>query len=279
MHTRIVHRLALESDLRAALASELLEVHYQPIVDLDSGRICALEALARWPTQWPPVSPADFIPVAEQTGLIGKLGLQVLHTALNGLADWRAAGLVDGDVRISVNLSGRQLEDPELPVKVGNALQQAGIPAHALVLEITESALMQDPNRMQSMITQLCEAGVGLYLDDYGTGYSSLSALHRYPVDALKIDRSFVTAIIDDSTDGDVIVRSTVALAHSLGLRVVAEGIETPAQLRRLQSFGCEFGQGYLLARPGSRADTELLLKTTLDAPSKVGASATPERA
>jgi EAL domain-containing protein (putative c-di-GMP-specific phosphodiesterase class I) len=261
MHSRVVQRIATESRLRKAIEGSLVGVDYQPIVDLATGRICALEALARWPQQWPPVSPADFIPVAEQTGLIGALGMQVLHTALAALADWRHAGLVDESVRMSVNLSGRQLDDVELPAKVCEELAKAGLTTDALVLEITESTLMQDQDRMQTSIVELCKAGVGLYLDDYGTGYSSLSALHRYPVNALKIDRSFVGAMSDDPGGTDVIVRSTIALAHSLGLSVVAEGIETTSQLRRLQTFGCAYGQGYLFARPLVRADTELMLE------------------
>jgi diguanylate cyclase (GGDEF)-like protein/PAS domain S-box-containing protein len=260
MHRRVVQRIALESDLRKALESSLLTVHYQPIVDLSTGRIRALEALARWPEQWPAVAPVDFIPVAEQTGLVGPLGLHVLGIALEALADWRHRGLVDEHVRISVNVSGRQLEASTLPTTVCEMLGRAGLGADALVLEITESTLMQDPDRMQAMVSKLCHTGIGLYLDDYGTGYSSLSALHRYPVDAIKIDRSFITAMNTDARDGDVIVRSTVALAHNLGLTAVAEGIEDATQLRRLQDIGCEYGQGYLLARPQSRADTETLL-------------------
>jgi diguanylate cyclase (GGDEF)-like protein/PAS domain S-box-containing protein len=261
MHSRVVQRIAIESQLRKAIQGSLVGVDYQPIVDLATGRICALEALARWPQQWPSVSPADFIPVAEQTGLIGALGMQVLHTALAALADWRQAGLVDESVRMSVNLSGRQLDDVELPAKVCEALAEAGLTTDALVLEITESTLMQDQDRMQTSVVELCNAGVGLYLDDYGTGYSSLSALHRYPVNALKIDRSFVGSMSNDPGGTDVIVRSTIALAHSLELSVVAEGIETTSELRRLQTFGCEYGQGYLFARPLMRADTELMLQ------------------
>jgi diguanylate cyclase (GGDEF)-like protein/PAS domain S-box-containing protein len=262
MHSRIVERSALESSLRKAIEDGLLGVHYQPIVDLTTGRICALEALARWPERWAPVAPVDFIPVAEQTGLIGALGMHVLHTALDALADWRHAGLVDESVRMSVNLSGRQLDDVDLPAKVCEGLDHAGLNPDALLLEITESTLMHDPARMQTRVAELCETGVGLYLDDFGTGFSSLAALHHYPVNALKIDRSFVACMSEDPGGTDVIVRSTVALAHNLGLSVVAEGIETASQLQRLRTFGCEYGQGYLLARPLPRADTELMLKT-----------------
>jgi diguanylate cyclase (GGDEF)-like protein/PAS domain S-box-containing protein len=261
MHDRVAKRRALESDLRKAIDGSLLSVHYQPIVELKSGRICALEALARWPETWAYIAPQDFIAVAEQTGLIRPLGLHVLRTALDALAEWRRAGLICEQVRISVNVSGCQLDDADLPQKVRQALSRAAVNADALVLEITESTLMQDPDRMPTMVTKLCETGVGLHLDDYGTGYSSLSALHRYPVQSLKIDRSFIASIDHETWDSDVIVRSTIALAHNLGLSVVAEGIETTPQLRRLQSFGCEYGQGYLFAKPLSHSDTELLLK------------------
>jgi diguanylate cyclase (GGDEF)-like protein/PAS domain S-box-containing protein len=260
MHRRIVDRRERENDLRHAIDESLLGVYYQPIVDLTSGRIRALEALARWPPEWPQVAPVDFIPIAEDTGLIGTLGLHVLRTALNTLAHWRRVGLVAEDVRMSVNVSGHQLDDPGLPGNVRDAIATAGLKADLLLLEITESTLMQDPERTQAMVSKVCETGVGLHLDDYGTGYSSLSALHHYPVDALKIDRSFVASMNEESSGSDVIVRSTVALAHNLGLRVIAEGIEDASQLQRLRTFGCEFGQGYLFSKALSREDTETLL-------------------
>jgi diguanylate cyclase (GGDEF)-like protein/PAS domain S-box-containing protein len=260
MHRRIIARRNRENDLRHAVDESLLGVYYQPIVDLTSGRIRALEALARWPQKWPQVAPADFIPIAEETGLIGALGLHVLRTALNALAHWRHVGLVAEDVRMSVNVSGHQLDDPGLPGNVRDAIATAGLKADLLLLEITESTLMQDPERTQAMVSKVCETGVGLHLDDYGTGYSSLSALHHYPVDALKIDRSFVASMNENSSGSGVIVRSTVTLAHNLGLGVIAEGIEDASQLQRLRTFGCEFGQGYLFSKPLSRKDTEALL-------------------
>jgi diguanylate cyclase (GGDEF)-like protein/PAS domain S-box-containing protein len=261
MHRRVVDRLALENDLRQAIDQSLLRVYYQPIVDLTSGRICAIEALARWPEDWAEVAPFDFIPIAEETGLIGTLGLYVLNTALNTLAAWRNAGLVADHVRMSVNVSGRQLNDPGLPEHVSDAIARARLTANALLLEITESALMHEPERMQAIVSQLCKTGVGLHLDDFGTGHSSLSALHDYPVDALKIDRTFVTAMNRKTRGSEVIVQSTVALAHGLGISVIAEGIEFGSQLRRLRTLGCERGQGYLFSEPLSRQDTERLLK------------------
>jgi diguanylate cyclase (GGDEF)-like protein/PAS domain S-box-containing protein len=260
MHRRVVDRLERENDLRHAVDHSLLEIHYQPIVDLATGRIRALEALARWPTGWPEVSPLDFIPIAEETGVIGPLGLLVLRGALESLSRWRGGGLVGEDVRMSVNVSARQLEDPSLPASVRAAIASAGVEGDALRLEITESTLMQEPERMQQIVNEVCATGAGLHLDDFGTGYSSLAALHRFPVDALKIDRSFVASITGKAGGSDVIVRSTVALAHSLGLHVIAEGIETASQLRRLRTLGCEYGQGFLFGAPLSAADTEALL-------------------
>ena len=260
MHRRVVDRLARENELRQAVEHELLEIYYQPIIDLATGRIRGLEALARWPAGWPEVTPLDFIPIAEETGVIGALGLYVLRTGLETVANWRRAGLVSDEVPLSVNVSGRQLDDPALPTSVRGAIAAAGLPADALRLEITESTLMQEPERMQTIISEVCATGVGLHLDDFGTGYSSLAALHRFPVDALKIDRSFVSSITDNEGSSDVIVRSTVALAHSLGLHVIAEGIEDTTQLRRLRKLGCEYGQGFLFSLPRSAEETQALL-------------------
>jgi EAL domain-containing protein (putative c-di-GMP-specific phosphodiesterase class I) len=162
---------------------------------------------------------------------------------------------------MSVNLSGRQLDDPGLAEQVRAAIEAVKLPAQALKLEITESTLMHELERTQRVFSEVCSTGVGLHLDDFGTGYSSLTALHRFPVDALKIDRSFVATINNAQDGNDVIVRSTVALAHSLGLPVIAEGIECSDQLHRLRSLGCEFGQGYLFSPALSAEDTRSLLE------------------
>ena len=163
---------------------------------------------------------------------------------------------------MSVNLSGRQLDDPGLAEQVRAAIAEACLPAHALKLEITESTLMHEIERTAHVFSEVCGTGVGLHLDDFGTGYSSLTALHRFPVDALKIDRSFVATITEEPVGNDVIVRSTVALAHSLGLPVIAEGIECADQLKHLRSLGCEFGQGYLFSPALSAQDTRVLLES-----------------
>jgi diguanylate cyclase (GGDEF)-like protein/PAS domain S-box-containing protein len=259
MHQRVAHRLRQENDLREVVEQSLLDVHYQPIVELSSGRVHGFEALARWPKGWAPVPPAEFIPVAEETGLIGPLGLQVLGKSLRTLAFWRRSGLIAADVMMSVNVSARQLDDPRFPEDVLAAISAAGVPGHVLRLEITEGTLMREPERMARFVSEVCATGVGLDLDDYGTGYSSLTALREFPVNALKIDRSFIATLTDD-VDSEVIVRSTVALAHSLGLKVIAEGIEHPGQLRRLRSLGCEYGQGYLFSTPGSGSEIAALL-------------------
>jgi diguanylate cyclase (GGDEF)-like protein/PAS domain S-box-containing protein len=261
MHRRVVNRLARETELRQVVECSLLEIHYQPIVDLVSGEICGLEALARWPADRPPVPPMEFIAIAEETGVIGALGQHVMLGALRTLAGWRADGLVSDDVCVSVNLSGRQLDDPGLAEQVLSAIAAVDLPAHSLKLEITESTLVREFERTQHLFSEVCSTGVGLHLDDFGTGYSSLTALHRFPVDALKIDRSFVATITEEN-GSDVIVRSTVALAHSLGLPVIAEGIEDPNQLRQLRSLGCEFGQGYLFSPPLNADDTRALLES-----------------
>jgi diguanylate cyclase (GGDEF)-like protein len=258
MRQRVVDRVTRENDLRLAVENSLLEVHYQPIVELSSGVLYGVEALARWPDHWPEVAPIEFIEIAEETGVIGAIGLQVLRAGLEQFAAWRAAGLVSDEVRLSVNVSGRQLDDPRLPEEIGSAITAAGVPASALRLEITESTLMQEPERIRRIVSEVCASGVGLHLDDFGTGYSSLSALHRLPVDALKIDRSFVTSAAEDG--GDAIIRAIIALALSLGLDVIGEGIERPEHGTRLRGLGCQYGQGFLFSRPLGADEMEALL-------------------
>jgi EAL domain-containing protein (putative c-di-GMP-specific phosphodiesterase class I) len=206
------------------------------------------------------VPPLEFIPIAEETGAIGVLGMHVLRSALVALAGWRADLLVPGDLAVSVNVSARQLDDYGFPDKVRAVLAAAGLPGSALRLEITESTLMQDPERVRGAFAAVCASGTGLHLDDFGTGYSSLTALNKFPVEALKIDRSFVSSLDEPGGGSEAIVRSTVALAHSLGLSVIAEGIETIDQLDRLRTLGCEYGQGDLFSKPLSVPETGLLL-------------------
>ena len=204
--------------------------------------------------------PEAFIPIAEETGLIGPLGLHLLSTALGDLGTWRRAELIAPDVRMSVNVSGRQLESTTFPTDVLGVIAAADIPGNVISLEITESTLMREPDRVSEIVTDICAPGVSVEMDDFGTGYSSLAALHKFPVDALKIDQSFV-ASLGAPGDAEVIVRSILALASSLGLRVVAEGIETPEQLWILRRLGCDFGQGFWISKPLPARDVPSFLR------------------
>ena len=259
MHHHVTNRLKRENDLRRAVEEALLRVHYQPIVDLRTGRIRGFEALARWPETWVTVEPEEFIPVAEDTGLIGPMGLQVLRIAFADLASWRRSGLVAEDVRMSVNVSGRQLDDPNFPRDVLDVIAAADLPADRVSLEITETTFMREPDRISEIVSQVGAPGVGLEMDDFGTGYSSLAALHKFPVNALKIDQSFVAAL-NSKGDGEVIVRSILALANSLGLQVIAEGIERRDQFHRLRELGCDYGQGFYISRPLAASEVESFL-------------------
>jgi diguanylate cyclase (GGDEF)-like protein/PAS domain S-box-containing protein len=259
MHSRVVGQLQLENELRSAIESQTLRVFYQPIVNLESGRLIGCEALARWPAGDSVVLPEDFIPVAEDTGLIGALGRYVLDDACARLTDWRRRAIVAADVPVSVNVSGRQLSERDLPGDVADALDRHGLPPAALRLEITESTILYDPERMQPALEELRRIGVQAQIDDFGTGYSSLTFLHHFPGDTLKIDRSFVASLNDDE-GSEEIVRAIVALAHNLGMHVIAEGIEDPSQAAKLRAIGCEYGQGYLFAAPIDAAGFEELI-------------------
>jgi diguanylate cyclase (GGDEF)-like protein/PAS domain S-box-containing protein len=240
-------RLALVGDLRDAIEGGALTLHYQPQVDLASGRVCGVEALVRWPHPERGLIPPDaFIPLAEQTGLIAPLTNWVLGEAIRQGRAWQRAGLLLG---VSVNLSMWNLHDPALPDRVASLLQEHGLSPAWLRLELTESALMADTDRTMDVLARLSALGVRLGVDDFGSGYSSLAYLKRLPVDELKIDKGFVRALATDATDA-AIVASTVALGHALGLRVVAEGIEDRATWDLLVAQGCDVAQGYYLSRP-----------------------------
>jgi diguanylate cyclase (GGDEF)-like protein len=246
---RAVDRLALEEDLRHGLDAGELSPVYQPIVALDGMRTYAVEALARWThPRRGAVPPTVFIPIAEETGLIAPLGRLMLTRATQQLADWRGGGGAP-DLVMSVNLSPRQLADPHVADRVRELLAARQLPAAALTLEITESALMDDPELAAQTLTQLRNLGVGIAVDDFGTGYSSLSYLRRFPVTGVKIDRTFIESLAQ-SRDDDAIVAGIINLAHTLGLQVVAEGVEKEAQLQTLAELGCDYAQGYLFSRP-----------------------------
>jgi predicted signal transduction protein with EAL and GGDEF domain len=242
-------RLRLESRLRSAVSRlEGFSLHYQQRVDLASGRIVGVEALLRWQDdELGAVSPVDFIPVTEETGLILPLGEWVLRTACAQAQMWLAEGLPP--VKMAVNLSGCQLNDPGLPELVDQILRQTGFAPTSLELEITESMLMESVERNIETMRQLKALGVSLAIDDFGTGYSSLRYLQHFPIDVMKIDRSFVSEIGNCKQDS-AIIRATIALAQSLNLRVVGEGVETAEQFDFLLSHQCHEAQGYLLSRP-----------------------------
>ena len=239
--------LSLLSDIRRAVEADELRVFYQPKISLDSSAACAVEALLRWehPTRGF-IPQSEFIPFAEHTGYIKALTRWVLEESIRQCAAWLAQGLA---LRVSVNISTRDLMTRELPDIVSHLLERYAIPADLICLEITESGFMEDPAHAQRILEQLHDIGVHLSIDDYGTGYSSLSYIARLPVDELKIDRSFVSRMTQDDITS-MIVRSTIELGHSLGLKVVAEGVEDEASFRFLRELGCDLAQGYFMSRP-----------------------------
>ena len=244
MDARIQARRRLELDLRAAIEEEQFEVHYQPLVSVPSGVVSGFEALVRWrhPARGM-VSPAEFIPVAEETGLIAPLGLWVLHRACADAVRW------PDDVKVAVNLSPVQFRDRRLADAVAEALRRSGLPAHRLELEITESLLLQDSEAILSILHELRAQGVRISMDDFGTGYSSLSYLRRFPFDKIKIDQSFVRNL-SEREDCIAIVRAVIGLGRSLGMAVIAEGVETDEQFGLLCAEGCGQVQGYLFSPP-----------------------------
>jgi diguanylate cyclase (GGDEF)-like protein/PAS domain S-box-containing protein len=269
MHAQALDRLGLENDLRRAVASNDFEVHYQPIVSLGSGMCVGFESLVRWTRNGEAVSPVTFIPIAEELGLIEPLGTWVLQEACRTFADWKRRFPVGGLDFITVNVSSRQLMQQNFMSIVEQAIHQAGLKPRDIRLEITETALMDSPNVAAELLRELRDFGVKIYLDDFGTGYSSLSHLHKLPVDALKIDRSFVRSLL--MPDRPAIVESILALARTLNTSVVAEGIEDDVQARELERLGCTHAQGYLFSRPLSmRAVEELLVANQPLGPKRV---------
>ncbi len=260
MHARAVTLLQLETDLRVALEQEQLCVYYQPIIELDTMKLFGFEALVRWnhPRRGL-VPPGEFIPVCEDTGLIVPLTLWVLRESCRHLIEWQRKSPDNENLVLSVNLSGKHFAQKDLVEQVKGVIDETGINPACLKLELTESAVMDNAERVISMLTELRALGLKLSIDDFGTGYSSLSYLHRFPIDTLKVDRSFVSTMEDGSENGEI-VRTVIALAKTLRLDVVAEGIETIHQLHQLRILGCEYGQGYLFSRPVPLEDAERLL-------------------
>ena len=260
MRAGVMARLQLETDLRRALERGEFQNFYQPIVALDSGEIAGFEALSRWqhPTRGL-LGPNEFIPVAEETGLIRELGWWNLREACRQISEWRAGSLANRHLTISVNLSAKQFLQPNLVEDIRKLLNELALPPEALKLEITESTVMTDPTGAVEMLQQIKSLGIRLAIDDFGTGYSSLSYLHRFPLDTLKIDRSFVSGMGDDG-EGMEIARTILPMANSLRLDVVAEGVETIQQVALLQKLQCKYGQGYYFSRPLSAEGTAALL-------------------
>ncbi|WP_036228131.1 two-component system response regulator [Marinobacterium jannaschii] len=262
MKTLADRRLTIENSLRKALDRDELRLHYQPQIDLRSQQIIGVEALLRWTSRdLGPVFPDEFIPIAEETGLISPIGEWVMRTACSQAKAWIDEGVEP--LTMAVNLSVSQFVGQDLTALVSDVLQSSGLPADALELEITENMLMDDVAGAVDVLHSLKSLGIKLSIDDFGTGYSSLSYLKRFPIDKLKIDRSFVTHIVSDSTDAAV-TKAIIAMAHSLGLRVTAEGVENQEQKNFLQSRGCDEVQGYLYSRPLPAEEVSDLLKLHL---------------
>ena len=258
MELRAQRRLRMEANLRRALQDEELYLHYQPQIDLRSGRIVGVEALLRWNCrEMGAMNPAEFIPVAEESGVIVELGRWVLHTACRQAATWCKAGLLDSLEHVAVNLSASQVREPGLMDDIRAILHETQLPRGLLELEITEGVMMDDVPANVELMRRLQETGIHLSIDDFGTGYSSMSYLKRLPIDQLKIDRSFVH---DLPGEGEAIVTAIIAMAHSLKLKVVAEGVETPQQVEFLRRAGCDNVQGFFFARPMTAAQLTALL-------------------
>jgi diguanylate cyclase (GGDEF)-like protein/PAS domain S-box-containing protein len=260
MRASVMARLQLETDLRRAIERGEFRNFYQPIVALASGEIAGLEALLRWqhPTRGL-LGPKEFIPVAEETGLIRELGWWNLREACRQITEWRASSVAHRHLTISVNLSAKQFLQPHLVGEIRKLLRELALPPEALKLEITESTVMGDPSGAVEMLQQIKSLGICLAIDDFGTGYSSLSYLHRFPLDTLKIDRSFISGM-GDHGEGMEIARSILPMANNLRLDVVAEGVETVEQVALLKKLHCKYGQGYYFSRPLSAESTAALL-------------------
>jgi EAL domain-containing protein (putative c-di-GMP-specific phosphodiesterase class I) len=259
MNAKAFERLTLETGLRRALERDELIVHYQPRIDIASGRTVGFEALVRWRhPEFGLVSPAQFIPLAEETGLIVPIGAWILEQACRQTRRWQEAGLPQ--VRIAVNLSSVQFRQPDLFETVQGALERSGLEPRWLELELTESLLMQNPENAVLTLQRLSGRGIHLSIDDFGTGYSSLSYLKRFPIHSLKIDQTFIRELTTNPDDA-AIATSIILMGKSLKLRVVAEGVETRSQLSFLRVMQCHEAQGYLFSPPVAAAEAEAFLR------------------
>ena len=264
MRGRAVARMELESDLRKGIEEQEFVVYYQPEVSLSTGKVVGYEALVRWNhPQRGLVMPGEFLPVAEETGLIVPLGRLVLREACRQMAEWHKKFGRDPRLAVSVNTSSRELADPDLIPNVARVLKETGLDPASLRIEVTESSIMESQEVTSSALRRLRDLGVSLEIDDFGTGYSSLSRLHEYPFSTVKIDRSFIKDL-ETETESLHLVKTILRLAEGLGLTVVAEGIETPQQLAKLTSLGCGFGQGYFFSKPVDSQSTERAIQEAM---------------
>jgi EAL domain-containing protein (putative c-di-GMP-specific phosphodiesterase class I) len=259
MHELVMRRLDMETGLRRAIEDDRLEVVYQPIVQTATGRLVGFEALARWPAGEGGVDPAEFIPIAEETGLIVALGRHVLETACRQLAEWRRLPGGTG-LTVGVNVSHRELSEPHFAVELAAVLSSTGLDPRALRLEVREHDLSREPEATRRTLAHVLQTlGVRWQIDDFGTGASSLRLLHRFPGDAVKIFGPLVSGMGHDGGSFEI-VKAIVELAHNLGLEVIAEGVETAGQLEHLRILGCEFAQGFHVSAPLAAHDARALL-------------------
>jgi diguanylate cyclase (GGDEF)-like protein len=260
LRERAMSRLELENDLRQALERQELSLHYQPILSLRSNQIVGFESLLRW--HHPKrgfISPAEFIPVAEETGLILPIGRWVLEKACRQMREWQTANPKQPPLTISVNISGSQFKQPDLVEQIEAVLKETGLDGSSLGIEITESVYLNSPEEAVAIFARLNALGIQFLIDDFGTGYSSLSYLQYFPINTIKIDRTFISRM--NGPNHSELVQTIVALAHDLGMDAVAEGIETEAQLDLLRGFGCNYGQGFLLCPPIATGEVDQLLR------------------
>ena len=263
MHIRAVTRLQLETDLRFAIERNEFELFYQPIISLEKAALVGFEALVRWNhPQRGLIPPNEFIPVSESTGLIVPMTVKILHAACSQVVKWQQSSPNSTPLSVAVNLSGKHFGHPALVEQINTVIAETGIDPASLKLELTESAVMENAETAILMLKEIKKTGVQISIDDFGTGYSSLSYLHRFPIDLLKVDRSFVSAMEENSENGEI-VRTVIALAKALNLKVVAEGIESIHQYHQLKVLGCEYGQGYLFSKPLPVQDIARLLTDT----------------
>jgi EAL domain-containing protein (putative c-di-GMP-specific phosphodiesterase class I) len=266
MREQVAERLHLEADLRRAIEQNDLQVHFQPQFDLHTGEVLGAEALVRWmhPIRGM-IPPNRFVPIAEQAGLMVEMSRSIMRVACREAAKWRLPSSATPGLHVSVNLSGRHLQDPSVVHDVSSALSESGLDPALLTIEITESVMMHNTQASISVLQELKALGITIAIDDFGTGYSSLSYLQQFPIDILKIDKAFVDKLGSSDSD-EALARAILALGDALGLATVAEGVETMRQVEILQQLGCLLGQGFLFSRPlDARAFADMLSSGSLE--------------